>query len=73
MYLSLFIKFSIKNNSFHEDVLMIIFSYSLNGKNAWVWYCDFIPKEINPFHVLLENSRIVGYMYMAMRNMKRIK
>jgi hypothetical protein len=54
MHLSSFMKFIIENNSVHEDVLMTVFAYSLNGKNAWNWYGNFGPKEKKSFPYLVK-------------------
>jgi hypothetical protein len=64
MHLSSFMKFIVENNIVHEDVLMTIFAFSLNGKNAREWYCDFNPKEIKSFPYLVkkfQNYWMCGY------------
>jgi hypothetical protein len=64
MHLSSFMKFIVESNIVHEDVLMRVFAFSLNGKNAWEWYCDFIPKEIKSFPYLVkkfQNYWMCGY------------
>jgi hypothetical protein len=66
MHLSSFIKFIIENNSVHEVVLMIVFAYSLNGKNAWDWYGNFSPKEKKLFPYLVKKIKIVEYMDVVM-------
>jgi hypothetical protein len=54
IHISSFMKFILENNIVHDDVFMIVFAFYLNGKIAWEWYSDFIPKEIKSFPPLVK-------------------
>lgn len=46
------------------DLLMKKKSYSMQGEDAWDWYCSFNPKEIKSFPYLLKTFQknwICGY------------
>lgn len=45
-YIASFIEIVTDFNSLHEDVMMRIFILSLRGKDGWIWYYDFNPKQI---------------------------
>jgi hypothetical protein len=44
----------VENNIVYELVLMRASAFSMQGKDAWDWYCDFKPKEIKSFPHLMK-------------------
>jgi hypothetical protein len=43
---------------------MKTFAYSMQGENAWDWYCNFKPKEIKSFPHLIKSFKGIGSMVM---------